>query len=54
MSQVVNGHPKISYLADFDVYCVEWTGGDSTTITSDFTKMTNSQKVTFHCSELFF
>jgi hypothetical protein len=54
MSQVVNGHAKISYLADFDAYCVEWTGGDTSTITSDFIKMTNSQTVSFHCPELFF
>ena len=54
MSQIINGHPTISYLAAFDVYCIQWTGGDTTVITSDFTRMTNSQVISFHCSELFF
>ena len=55
MGQTISGHPVLSYLADpYDVYCVAWNGGDITTVTSNFIKMTNSQSVTFHCPELFF
>ena len=54
MSQVVNGHPRILYNAHYDVYCISWSGGDSTVNTSTMTSMTNSQSVSFQCSELFF
>ena len=55
MGQTISGHPVLSYLAaPYDVYCVAWNGGDITTITSNFTRFTNSQTVTFHCPELFF
>ena len=54
MSQVVNGHPKLGYNSILDVYYLEWTGGDTTTTTSNFTRFTNGQSVTFHCPELFF
>ena len=55
MGQTISGHPVLSYLAaPYDVYSVGWSGGDITTVTSNFIKMTNSQSVTFHCPELFF
>jgi hypothetical protein len=54
MSQVVNGHPKLGYDSTLDVYYIEWSGGDSTTKTSNVTQLTASQSVSFHCPELFF
>ena len=54
MGQTISGHPLLSYMAAYDVYCVAWNGGDITTITSNFIKFTNSISVSFHCPELFF